>query len=105
MSEQKTAKVRNVSGEDLTVGWLNGRLVLEGQAVEVPLEDVWAYTSQPGTWEPYDAAAKKITKDGAEAEDARVAAQTGTQDEPADAEPDEPSKPESKTGAAGTQED
>jgi hypothetical protein len=58
-----TAKVRNISGEDLLVGWLNGRLVLDGQAVEVPLEDVYAYTQQTQTWEPYDNAAKKAHKE------------------------------------------
>lgn len=87
MPEPKTAKVRNVSGEDLSVGWLNGRLVLAGQAVEVPLEDVFAYTSQPGTWEPYDPAAKKITKDGHEAEVEREAAELAiAEPEPAPAE-------------------
>lgn len=99
MPEPKTAKVRNVSGEDLTVGWLAGRLVLAGQAVEVPLEDVFAYTSQPGTWEPYDNTAKKITKDGAEAEEARVASETGADDEP------EATAPESnETGVAGKED-
>jgi hypothetical protein len=104
MSESKTAKVRNCSGEDLLVGGsLNGRLVLAGQAVEVPLEDVWAFTSQPGTWEPYDAASKKVTKEGAEAEQAREAAENATA-EPASGEPDESPEP-NEPGPAGTQED
>jgi hypothetical protein len=75
MAEQKTAKVKNVSGEDLTVAWLNNRLVLAGQAVEVPVEDVFAYTQQAETWEPYDNAAKKVHKEHHEAALEREAAE------------------------------
>ena len=63
MSDPKTGKVKNISGEDLVAGWLGGRLVVDGQAVEVPLDDVWSYTQQSGTWEPYDNAAKKAHKE------------------------------------------
>lgn len=46
-------KIKNTSGEDRLVPWLN-RLVMAGQVVEVPAEDVWAYTQQSGAWEPAD---------------------------------------------------
>lgn len=51
------AKIRNTTGEDRTLPWLGGRLVLEGQVVDVPDEDTYAYTQQSG-WEPVDEAAK-----------------------------------------------
>ena len=40
------ARIKNVSGEDRTVSALAGRLVLAGQIVEVPDEDVESYTCQ-----------------------------------------------------------
>lgn len=54
------AKVKNVSGQDRLVPWLGGRLVVAGAVVEVPAEDVAAYTQQTGTWEPADKATQKI---------------------------------------------
>ena len=44
------AKIRNVSGEARLVPWLGGRLVLDGQVVEIPDDDLDAYTCQPDTW-------------------------------------------------------
>ena len=44
------ARIRNISGEDLTVPGLDGRLVLAGQIVEVPDEDVDSYTCQTVNW-------------------------------------------------------
>ena len=41
------ARIKNVSGEDRT---LDGRLVLAGQVVEVPDEDVESYTCQTTIW-------------------------------------------------------
>lgn len=44
-------KVKNVSGEDRTVPWLNNRLILAGGVAEVPDEDLSAYTCQPRIWQ------------------------------------------------------
>ena len=52
------AKVKNISGEDRTVPGLGGRLVLAGQVVEVPDDEVYAYTQQTSTWAPADEPAK-----------------------------------------------
>lgn len=43
------AKIRNVSGDDLWVPWLN-REVKADEVVEVPDADLEAYTAQPETW-------------------------------------------------------
>ena len=56
-------KIKNVSGEDLVVPWLGGRLVVAGQAVEVPDDEVYAYTQQTSTWAPGDEAAEKAHDD------------------------------------------
>lgn len=48
------AKIRNKSGDDRTVTGLGGRLVLAGQKVDVPVEDVHSYTCQVTIWEPAD---------------------------------------------------
>lgn len=64
-----TAKIKNVSGEDLLVPWLGDRLVLDGQAIEVPVDQVYAFTQQDGTWEAYDNAAKKAHKAESESAD------------------------------------
>ena len=45
-------KIRNISGQARTLPWLGDRLVLDGQVVEVPAEDVTAYTQQEAIWEP-----------------------------------------------------
>lgn len=58
------AKIKNVFGEDRTLPWLGNRLVLDGQVVEVPDEDVYAYTQQSG-WEPADDAAQGIHDEAA----------------------------------------
>lgn len=54
------SKIKNTSGEDLLVPWLGGRLVLAGQAVEVPISDVTAYTQQEATWAPADDEARRL---------------------------------------------
>lgn len=54
------ARIKNTSGQDLLVPWLGGRLVVAGAVVEVPAEDVAAYTQQTATWEPADKATQKI---------------------------------------------
>jgi hypothetical protein len=59
------AKVKNIEDEAHTVPALGGRLVLPGQVVEVPVEDVYGYTQQADRWEPHDAAAKKVHKQAA----------------------------------------
>ncbi len=46
------AKIKNVSGEDRMVPSLGGRLVLAGALVDVPAEDVYAYTCQATNWSP-----------------------------------------------------
>lgn len=46
------AKIKNVSGEDRTVPGLGGRLVVADAVVEVPIEDVYAYTCQGTNWSP-----------------------------------------------------
>ena len=46
------ARIKNVSGEDLIVPGLDGRLVLAGQIVDVPDDDADAYTCQTVNWAP-----------------------------------------------------
>jgi hypothetical protein len=48
------AKIKNVSGEDLLVPGLGGRLVIAGAVVEVPDEVAESYTCQPPNWAPAD---------------------------------------------------
>lgn len=48
------AKIRNVSGNDLIVPALGGRLVLAGQVVELDAADVFGFTQQTPNWEPAD---------------------------------------------------
>lgn len=86
MSDPKTVKVKNISGEDLVVGWLGGRLVVAGQVVEVPLDDVWSYTQQAEVWEPYDAAAKKAHKEHLEVAHGREAAELAALEPDSEAE-------------------
>lgn len=77
-------KIKNVSGDDRLVPSLGFRLVLAGQAVDVPLDEVFGFTQQEGTWAPHDAAAKKVHQSTLEAlrelidaeESAAVVAQT-----------------------------
>jgi len=52
-------KIRNASGEDRILPWLGGRLVLDGQIVEVDADDVYAYTQQTA-WTPADDDAQAI---------------------------------------------
>lgn len=51
------AKIRNVSGENLLVPALGGRLVLEEAVVEVEDADVYGFTCQEPNWAPADDAA------------------------------------------------
>lgn len=53
------AKIKNTFGEDRIVPWLGDRLVLAGQVVDVPDDDVYAYTQQSG-WAPFDDQAKAL---------------------------------------------
>jgi hypothetical protein len=53
------AKIKNVSGEDLNVPGLGGRLVLDGAVIEVPDEDTYSYTCQESNWAPADKGATK----------------------------------------------
>lgn len=59
--------IKNVSGQDLMLPWLNERLVLAGEVVEVPEEHVYAYTCQTETWAPVDDDAKALHESGVEA--------------------------------------
>lgn len=76
------AKVKNISGDDRVVPAADGRLVLAGTLLEVPVEDVYAYTCQETIWAPGDAEAQN-------AHDAAVA-------EP---EPEVPSAPPGKNAS------
>lgn len=101
------AKVKYIEDEAHTVPWLGGRLVLPGQVVEVPVEDVYAYTQQADRWEPYDAAAKKAHKQATEARDEQAALDAADLEarfgpaEPSEAAPDEPEPAEPAAPAAG----
>lgn len=53
------ARIKNISGEDLTVPGLASRLVLAGQVVEVPDEDAESFTCQTTNWAPAPAAKKE----------------------------------------------
>lgn len=75
MPDPKTAKVKNISGEDLIDAWSGGRLVLAGAALDVPVDQVWGYTQQAERWEPVDAAAKKVHKEHYDAAVEREAAE------------------------------
>lgn len=48
------AKIQNISGDDRIVPGLFGRIVYDGQIVDVPAEDVHSYTCQPTIWAPAD---------------------------------------------------
>lgn len=54
------AKIRNVSGNDLVVPSLGGRLVLAGQIVDVDDDAVYGFTQQAPNWEPADDAAQAL---------------------------------------------
>jgi hypothetical protein len=59
----KVGKIKNVSGVDRIVPWLGGRLVIAGAVVDVPVEDVYAYTCQEANWAPADKAATTAHED------------------------------------------
>lgn len=48
------AKIKNVSGEDLLVPGLGGRLVLAGEVVEVNDDEAESYTCQGKTWKAHN---------------------------------------------------
>lgn len=54
------AKIRNISGQDLIVPSLGGRLVLAGQVVELEADQVYGFTVQGPNWEPVDKQAKAV---------------------------------------------
>lgn len=54
------AKIKNVSGEDRLVPGLGGRLVIAGAVVDVPVEDVYAYTCQEANWSPANKEAQTV---------------------------------------------
>jgi hypothetical protein len=54
------AKIRNVSGNDLVVPSLGGRLVLAGQIVDVDDDAVYGFTQQAPNWEPADDATQAL---------------------------------------------
>lgn len=55
-------KIRNVSGEDRIVPALGGRLVVAGQVVDVPADEVFGFTQQ-SIWEAADADAQAVHDD------------------------------------------
>jgi hypothetical protein len=54
------SKIRNVSGEDRVLPWLDGRLVMAGQIIDVPSEHVYNYTCQESMWKPADDEAQAL---------------------------------------------
>lgn len=56
-------KIRNVSGYDLLVPALGGRLVIAGSAVEVPDDEAASYTCQTGTWHKVNSTPAKAAAD------------------------------------------
>jgi hypothetical protein len=50
-------KIKNTSGDALTLPWLGDRLVLPGQVIEVPPEIAEAYSFPAPTWSKSKAAA------------------------------------------------
>jgi len=65
-------KIKNVSGEARNVPGLGGRLVLPGQVVEFPADQVYNYTCQQGNWECADKAATEAHNEDTAAEQARA---------------------------------
>ena len=51
--------IKNISGRDLVVPSLGGRIVFAGQAVPCPLDEVTGFTQQEGTWAPHGKGAQK----------------------------------------------
>lgn len=59
------AKIKNVSGQDLIVPGIGGRLIIAGAVVEVPDADTHSYTCQESNWAPADKAATKAHEESA----------------------------------------
>lgn len=53
--------IRNISGDALVLPWLSGRLVQDGQVIDVPPVDAPRYLCQPGTWAPADTDAEHLS--------------------------------------------
>lgn len=62
------ATIRNTSGRDLNLPWLNDRLVLAGAETEVPDDTSYNYTTQSEMWAPVDEAAQNLHTTGRDAE-------------------------------------
>lgn len=56
-------KIKNVSGQDLILPALGGRLVLKGAVIEVEADAVYGLTCQASNWEAADASAKRAHTD------------------------------------------
>lgn len=56
-------KLKNVSGSDRTVPSLGGRVVVNGEVVEVSDDEVYGFTCQEANWKPADKATQKIHDD------------------------------------------
>lgn len=81
------AKIKNVSGVDLVVPALGGRLVLAGQVVEVPDGLVYGFTQQ-SIWDCADEASRAADMEGEADYQGRLAAQTATLEPVEETEPD-----------------
>lgn len=76
------ATIKNKTGEDRLLPWLGDRLVLAGQVVDVPDDDVYAYTQQEG-WEPVDEAARTRHEHAHAADEATAKVLAGHMQQPA----------------------
>lgn len=71
-----TAKIRFKGTQPVEDAWLNMRLVLPKQVVDVPVEWVWNYT-QSTLWDPGNKAAKDAHVAGKQARDERLRIEAG----------------------------
>lgn len=53
-------RIKNVSGSDRAVPSLGGRVVVNGEVVEVSEDEVYGFTCQESNWKPGDKATQKI---------------------------------------------
>lgn len=80
------AKIRNKSGSDLFVPAL-GRMVMDGQVVEVPDADVYGFTQQ-SIWQAADKAAEAADLEAEADYQARLAVAQGATTDPEPVAPD-----------------
>lgn len=80
------AKIRNKSGSDLFVPAL-GRMVMDGQVVEVPNSDAYGFTQQ-SIWEAADKAASQADSEAEADYQARLAVAQGATADPEPVAPD-----------------